>query len=68
MVFDQLIVIAFEVDELPVGSLLDNGTVLEHDDLVGVFDCAQAMCYYDDSFALEKLLQIVHNGALVVGV
>src|SRR5262245_6854451 len=57
-----------EGDELVVLALLGHDAALEHDDLVGVADGAQAVRDGDHGAALHEPLERLHHGLLRLGV
>ena len=51
-----------------MGALLHHAPAIEHHNLVGVAHGAQAVGHHHHGFATVELLQVLHNGTLVVGI
>src|SRR5690606_4130157 len=57
----QSVIRSAQVNQLGVSAGFDDGTVFEYDDVVGIFDGAEAVGYHDDRFAGEEFLQVFQD-------
>ena len=64
----QLIIIPFLGYQLRVCARFAYFPMSEHHNLVGILDRTQAVSDHHHGTSVEELLQILHDGALVVGI